>query len=41
MGNATMKERTEDDRIAVVNQKFEPRLRDDKKRRIKVVCIST
>jgi len=36
-----MKERVDDDRIAVVNQKLEPRLRDARKRRMNVVCINT
>jgi len=41
MGNATMKERVDDESTAVVNQKLEPRLRDARKRRMNVVCINT
>jgi len=41
MGKATMKERVDDERMAVVNQKLEPKLRDARNRRMNVVCIST
>ena len=35
-----MKERVGDERIAVVNEKLEPKLRDARNRRMNVVCIS-
>lgn len=38
-GRAKRKAVTDDERIAVISQKLEPRLRDDKKRRPKVICI--
>ena len=38
-GRAKRKAVTEDERIAVMSQKLEPRLREDKNNRPNVVCI--
>jgi len=35
-----MKERVDDERIAMVNEKLEPKLQDARNRRMNVVCIS-
>ena len=40
-GRAKRKAVTDDERIAVMSQKFEPRLREDKNKRPKVMCIRT
>lgn len=40
-GRAKRKAVTEDERIAVMSQKFEPRLREDQTKRPKVMCIRT
>jgi hypothetical protein len=38
-GRAKRKAVTDDERIAVMSQKLEPRLREDKNKRPKVICI--
>ena len=38
-GRASRKAVTDDERIAVMSQKLEPRLREDKNKRPKVICI--
>ena len=38
-GIARRKAVTDDERIAVMSQKLEPRLREDRNKRPKVVCI--
>jgi hypothetical protein len=40
-GRAKRKAVTDDERIAVMSQKLEPRLREDKNKRPKVMCIRT
>jgi hypothetical protein len=39
MGRAKRKAVTDDERIAVMSQKLEPRLREAKNKRPKVMCI--
>jgi hypothetical protein len=39
IGSATIKDRTEEARMAVLSQKLDPRLREDRNSRMKVVCM--